>query len=305
MAGVGSRFVVGTEELLLDSCALDHSRRHYRGKSAFRLKNEDGHGHYHRSRPDPQVFGSTLLELEIGILPIAHTLDVIRKHYATQLHRLAHRNPVIQRLPDEWRGEPALRSHRINESTGTDLFQLAKSSLPLLGCAVEKDARDFGDRSRIDATEARIESQTQPRHTTKRLQVGGIRRGDSSVWAASDALTFAEAHPPVCRLHFFADHTAPQAAVFGPKPAAGQAHAKRFQRYVEEFFDHDAGNAVDIAWSPGHAMNALTSSRRPQLRQTWSSQRTREKLGSDHAQQEEIIDPKSNASLRGMVIRFG
>lgn len=48
------------------------------------------------------------------------------------------------------------------------------------------------------------------------------------------ALTSADSHPGVRHLHFFADNTAALAAILDPKRAAGQMHAGRFRRYVEE-----------------------------------------------------------------------
>jgi hypothetical protein len=41
-------------------------------------------------------------------------------------------------------------------------------------------------------------------------------------WTASDALQYADAHPDVVHIHFFADNTAALAAIFESKPAAGQ-----------------------------------------------------------------------------------
>jgi ribonuclease HI len=73
-------------------------------------------------------------------------------------------------------------------------------------------------------------------------------------WAASEALDlqYANAHPEVRHIHFFADNTAALAAIFDPKPAARQAHAQRFRRYVELFLDRNPANTIDIDWSPGH-----------------------------------------------------
>lgn len=70
--------------------------------------------------------------------------------------------------------------------------------------------------------------------------------------AANDALAFVGAHPVIRHLHFYADNTAALGAIFDPKAKAGQAHAKRFRRYVEKFLDQDPQNTIDIDWSPGH-----------------------------------------------------
>lgn len=40
--------------------------------------------------------------------------------------------------------------------------------------------------------------------------------------------------------------------IFDPKPRAGQLHATRFRRYVEELLGRDPANTIDIDWSPGH-----------------------------------------------------
>ncbi|KAJ6614976.1 hypothetical protein B0H10DRAFT_1692192, partial [Mycena sp. CBHHK59/15] len=60
-------------------------------------------------------------------------------------------------------------------------------------------------------------------------------------------------------LHFFADNTAALASIFDPKLAAGQSHAKRFRRYVEEFLDLNPENTMDIDWSPGHKTSEGTN----------------------------------------------
>lgn len=72
------------------------------------------------------------------------------------------------------------------------------------------------------------------------------------VWAACDALQYAGEHPEVKHVHFFADNTAALRSIFDPKPTAGQVHAKRFRRYVEEFLARDPESTIDINWFPGH-----------------------------------------------------
>jgi hypothetical protein len=71
-------------------------------------------------------------------------------------------------------------------------------------------------------------------------------------WAASDAVNFASTHSEVRHLHFFADNTAALGAIFDPRPAPGQGHARRFRMCIEKFLERNPENTVDIDWSPGH-----------------------------------------------------
>ncbi|KDQ55098.1 hypothetical protein JAAARDRAFT_60073 [Jaapia argillacea MUCL 33604] len=72
------------------------------------------------------------------------------------------------------------------------------------------------------------------------------------MWAAHDAIKYAETHPKVKHLHFFADNSATVQAVFEPKLRGGQSFAIPFRETITGFLDSDGTHTVKIAWTPGH-----------------------------------------------------
>ncbi|KAF8148972.1 hypothetical protein K438DRAFT_1438013, partial [Mycena galopus ATCC 62051] len=132
------------------------------------------------------------LELEACIPPIEKTLDRIQEGYATRLHSLGHRNPVIQRLPPTWwEGEPAAAPPPLPgaRSVGYSVvgYHGGREQVSRLG--------PMGSKSEVYDAE-----------------MAGL------AWAVHDALQYAEAHPEVKHFHFFADNTAALKAIFDPKP---------------------------------------------------------------------------------------
>ncbi|KDQ49862.1 hypothetical protein JAAARDRAFT_63487 [Jaapia argillacea MUCL 33604] len=72
------------------------------------------------------------------------------------------------------------------------------------------------------------------------------------MWAARDAVKYAETHSEVKHLHFFADNSAAVRAIFEPKLRRGQSFAIPFQEAITGFLDSDGTHTFGIAWTPGH-----------------------------------------------------
>ncbi|KAF8177260.1 hypothetical protein K438DRAFT_1503005, partial [Mycena galopus ATCC 62051] len=136
------------------------------------------------------------LELEACIPPIEKTLDRIQEGYATQLHSLGHRNPVIHVYVHK-------AEHLAMYSDGS-LLENKRSGARSVGYSV---VGYHGGRERV--------SRLGPMGSKSEVydaEMAGL------AWAAHDALQYAEAHPEVKHFHFFADNTAALKAIFDPKP---------------------------------------------------------------------------------------
>ncbi|KAG5330261.1 hypothetical protein C0989_009056 [Termitomyces sp. Mn162] len=75
------------------------------------------------------------LEIDMAVPPIELTMEMTAEGYANRLHRLRHTNPVIDRLPDEWRhssqtGNPPPLPPRTKAQVkkGTKLTQLERTA---------------------------------------------------------------------------------------------------------------------------------------------------------------------------------
>lgn len=70
--------------------------------------------------------------------------------------------------------------------------------------------------------------------------------------AALAATTYADAHPEVKNIVFFADNRAAVSTIHDPLPRSGQHYAASFAKAAHTFLDKHEQHTIEVAWCPGH-----------------------------------------------------
>ncbi|KAJ6572054.1 hypothetical protein B0H19DRAFT_872895, partial [Mycena capillaripes] len=122
------------------------------------------------------------LEIEASIPPIRLAMDDGNRRAAIRFNKLSARSPILQRLPDAWRGgnAPTVGAGVVIYHEGTEIF-----------------ARSVGLGSRAEVYDG---------------ELAGL------LFGASKALALTKENPQIKEIHFFADNTSAIQTIFDPKP---------------------------------------------------------------------------------------